>query len=59
MAQNEQHYKDIREAVRTWTNSTLIAYFGNLSGKLALDPMNREIIAEHRIIGDEIQRRMD
>lgn len=37
----------------------LIAYFGTVSGRLALDPGNRELIIEHRILGDELQRRME
>lgn len=51
--------QQITEAAQQIFSSTLIAYFGTVSGRLALDPGNRELIIEHRILGDELQRRME
>lgn len=49
----------ITEAAQNMFASTLIAYFGTISARLASDPGNRELIMEHRILGDELQRRIE
>ena len=46
------------EAAKEMFASTLIAYFGTVAGRLALDPQNRELLIEHRILGDELQNRI-
>lgn len=54
---NEFEAKMVR-AANEMEATTLIAYFGTVAGRLALDPQNRELVIEHRILGDELQNRM-
>lgn len=54
---NELEAKMVR-AASEMEATTLISYFGTVAGNLALDPQNRELVIEHRILGDELQNRI-
>ena len=49
----------IARAAREMSSSALVAYFGTVSGRLALEPKSRELVIEHRILGDVLQARLD
>ena len=57
---NEMMYtQKLEAAVKDWDASQLVAYFGTVAGRLALDPNNRELVLEHRVLGDELMNRMN